>query len=51
MPLVLRSPWRRAYVERLIGTIRQECVDHLEGGVRFAEDNLLRYSPSAREKQ
>jgi len=24
-----RSPWQRAYVERLIGTIRRECLDHL----------------------
>jgi transposase InsO family protein len=24
-----RSPWRRAYLERAIGTIRRECLDHL----------------------
>ena len=24
-----RSPWRRAYVERVIGTIRRECLDHV----------------------
>jgi putative transposase len=24
-----RSPWQRAYVERLIGTIRRECLDHV----------------------
>ena len=24
-----RSPWQRAYVERLIGSIRRECLDHL----------------------
>ncbi len=23
------SPWQRAYVERVIGTIRRECLDHL----------------------
>ena len=33
IPLVLLPPWRRAYVEPVIGTIRQECVDHLQGGV------------------
>ena len=22
-----RSPWQRAYVERVIGTIRRECLD------------------------
>jgi len=26
---VPRSPWQRAYVERVIGTIRRECLDHL----------------------
>ena len=24
-----RSPWQRAYIERLIGTIRRECLDHV----------------------
>src|SRR5215831_20489186 len=24
-----RSPWQRAYVERVIGTIRRECLDHM----------------------
>ena len=24
-----RSPWQRAYVERVIGTIRRECLNHL----------------------
>lgn len=24
-----RSPWHRAYVERVIGTIRRECLDHV----------------------
>jgi putative transposase len=24
-----RSPWQRAYVERLIGSIRRECPDHI----------------------
>jgi len=23
-----RSPWQRAYVERLIGSVRRECLDH-----------------------
>jgi transposase InsO family protein len=26
-----RSPWQRAYVERDIGTIRRECLDHVIG--------------------
>ena len=32
-----RSPWQRAYVERLIGTIRRECLDHL---IVFNESSL-----------
>ena len=24
-----RSPWQRAYVERVIGTIRRKCLDHM----------------------
>jgi putative transposase len=24
-----RSPWQRAYLERVIGTIRRECLDHM----------------------
>ena len=34
-----RSPWQRAYVERLIGTIRRECLDHL---IVFSEAALRR---------
>jgi hypothetical protein len=30
VPLVpFRSPWQNGYVERLIGSIRRECTDHL----------------------
>src|SRR4051794_1738593 len=32
-----RSPWQRAYVERLIGTIRRECLDHV---IVFGERDL-----------
>src|SRR5205814_6331390 len=35
-----RSPWQRAYVERLIGTIRRECLDHL---IVFSETSLRRH--------
>ena len=34
-----RSPWHRAYVERLIGTIRREFLDHV---VVFNETALYR---------
>jgi transposase InsO family protein len=35
-----RSPWQRAYVERVIGTIRRECLDHL---IVFNEHRLHRH--------
>ena len=35
-----RSPWQRAYVERVIGTIRRECLDHL---IVFNEGSLHRH--------
>jgi transposase InsO family protein len=28
-PIAPRSPWQNAYVERLIGTIRRDCLDHM----------------------
>jgi putative transposase len=33
------SPWQRAYVERVIGSIRRECLDHV---IVFDEDSLRR---------
>jgi transposase InsO family protein len=35
-----RSPWQRAYVERVIGTIRRECLDHV---IVCNERSLYRY--------
>jgi putative transposase len=34
-----RSPWQRAYVERVIGSIRRECLDHV---IVFQESSLRR---------
>jgi hypothetical protein len=34
-----RSPWQRAYVERIIGSIRRECLDHV---MVFDERSLRR---------
>ena len=34
-----RSPWQRAYVERVIGSIRRECLDHM---IVFNEASLRR---------
>jgi transposase InsO family protein len=28
-PIAPGSPWQNGYAERLIGTIRRECLDHL----------------------
>ena len=36
-PTAPRSPWQNAYVERLIGSIRRECLDHL---IVFGEAHL-----------
>jgi putative transposase len=34
-----RSPWQRAYVERVVGSIRRECLDHV---LVFDESSLRR---------
>jgi hypothetical protein len=34
-----RSPWQNPYVERLIGTLRRECLDHV---VALNETHLRR---------
>jgi len=42
-----RSPWQNAYVERLIGSIRRECLDHVvvfhEAGLRRILKNYFQY--------
>ena len=38
-PTAPRSPWQNPYVERLIGTIRRECLDHI---IVFGEAHLRR---------
>lgn len=35
-----RSPWQTAHIERLIGSIRRECLDHL---IVFNEHSLRRH--------
>ena len=35
-----RSPWQRAYMERVIGTIRRECLNHV---IVFTEASLYRH--------
>ena len=36
-PITPRSPWQNGHVERLIGSIRRECLDHI---VVFGEGHL-----------
>jgi transposase InsO family protein len=38
-PTAPRSPWQNGYVERLIGSIRRECLDHI---VVLGEPHLRR---------
>ncbi len=38
-PTASRSPWQNAYVERLIGSTRRECIDHV---IVFGETHLRR---------
>jgi transposase InsO family protein len=38
-----RSPWQRAFVERVIGTRRRECLDHV---IVFNETSLYRHVKS-----
>ena len=42
-----RSPWQRAYVERVIGSIRRECLDHVivfhEGSLRRTLNSYFNY--------
>jgi Integrase core domain len=40
-----RSPWHRAYIERVIGTIRRECLDHV---IIFSEAGLYRHVKHSR---
>ncbi|NIA27299.1 MAG: transposase [Desulfobulbaceae bacterium] len=38
------SPWQNAYVERVIGTIRRECLDHtIIPGMRHLRRTVERY--------
>ena len=36
-PISPRSPWQNSYVERLIGTLRRDCLDHV---LIFSEQHL-----------
>ena len=38
-PITPRSPWQNGYVERVIGSIRRDCLDHV---VIFSASHLRR---------
>src|SRR6476646_4049909 len=38
-PIAPRSPWQNGYVERAIGSIRRECLDHM---IVWSEAHLRR---------
>jgi len=46
-PVVSASPWQNGFAERLIGSIRRDCVDHLivlsEAHLRRILQNYARY--------
>jgi transposase InsO family protein len=43
-PITPRSPWLNGHVERLIGSIRRECLDHVVVlGERHLRDLLATY--------
>jgi len=47
-----RSPWQNAYAERLIGSIRRECLDHVivwnARGLRRIFNGHVAYYPQSR---
>ena len=51
-PISPRSPWQNGHVERLIGSIRRECLDHVvalgEGHVRHLLANYQAYHNGVR---
>jgi len=44
-PITPRSPWQNGHVERLIGSIRRECLDHVVvSGERHLRHLLANYA-------
>ena len=55
VPTALHSPWQNPFVERLVGSIRRECLDHLiiinEGHLRRILREYFDYYHNARPHQ
>ena len=53
--IAARSPWQSPYVERLIGSIRRECLDHVvvlgERHLRRVLSSYLAYYHESRVHQ
>jgi transposase InsO family protein len=51
-PIAPRSPWQNGYVERVIGSIRRECLDHMiilsEAHLQRTLDSYVSYYNSVR---
>jgi transposase InsO family protein len=51
-PTAARSPWQNGYAERLIGSIRRDCLDHVvvfgERHLRHLLESYQRYYNKAR---
>src|SRR5437879_10563260 len=41
--IAARSPWQNAYAERVIGSIRRECLDHVVIGERHLREIPSKY--------
>jgi hypothetical protein len=48
-PTALRSPWENAYAERLVGSIRRDCLDHIivlgDAHLRAVPKHLIQACP------
>jgi transposase InsO family protein len=45
-----RSPWQNGYAERVIGSIRRECLDHVVGQCRLCSIDLAFSSSTTRRR-
>jgi hypothetical protein len=43
VPITARSPWQNCYVERIIGSIRRECLNHIIVIIEWHLRRILKY--------